>query len=101
MQTTFAQQSPGSGQQPSPPSGAKTSRRGRRPRANAATSERGAAKVRGDNAPGGDRSLIEALCNSKLFHDYEKAFTEATGLPVALCPVESWQLPHHGQRNES
>jgi AraC-like DNA-binding protein/ligand-binding sensor protein len=45
--------------------------------------------------------LIEALCNSKLFHDYEKAFTEATGLPVALRPVESWQLPHHGQRNES
>ena len=31
----------------------------------------------------------------------ERAFTEATGLPVALRAVESWQLPHHGQRNES
>jgi AraC-like DNA-binding protein/ligand-binding sensor protein len=45
--------------------------------------------------------LIEALTNSKLFQDYERAFTEATGLPVALRAVESWQLPHHGQRNES
>jgi AraC-like DNA-binding protein/ligand-binding sensor protein len=60
-----------------------------------------AAKARVDAGTGGDRGLVEALCNSKLFHDYEKAFTEATGLPVALRPVESWQLPHHGQRNES
>jgi AraC-like DNA-binding protein/ligand-binding sensor protein len=49
----------------------------------------------------GDRSLIEALVNSKVFQEYERAFTEATGLPVALRPVESWQLPHHGKRNES
>src|SRR5579859_6145126 len=48
----------------------------------------------------GDRGLIEALCSSKVFQEYEKAFTEATGLPVALRPVESWQLPHHGKRNE-
>ena len=47
------------------------------------------------------RGLIEALGNSKVFQDYERAFTEATGLPVALRAVESWQLPHHGQRNES
>jgi len=48
-----------------------------------------------------DRSLIAALSNSKVFQDYEHAFTEATGLPVALRAVESWQLPHHGRRNES
>lgn len=48
----------------------------------------------------GDRSLIEALVSSKVFQEYEKAFTEATGLPVALRPVETWQLPHHGKRNE-
>lgn len=47
-----------------------------------------------------DRGLIEALVNSKVFQEYERAFTEATGLPVALRPVESWQLPHHGKRNE-
>ena len=48
----------------------------------------------------GDRGLIEALVASKVFQEYEKAFTEATGLPVALRPVETWQLPHHGKRNE-
>jgi AraC-like DNA-binding protein/ligand-binding sensor protein len=48
----------------------------------------------------GDRGLIEALVGSKVFQEYERAFTEATGLPVALRPVETWQLPHHGKRNE-
>src|SRR5260221_9587763 len=48
----------------------------------------------------GDRGLIEALVSSKVFQEYERAFTEATGLPVALRPVETWQLPHHGKRNE-
>ena len=48
----------------------------------------------------GDKGLVEALVHSKVFQDYERAFTEATGLPVALRPVESWQLPHHGKRNE-
>jgi AraC-like DNA-binding protein/ligand-binding sensor protein len=47
-----------------------------------------------------DKGLIEALVNSKVFAEYEKAFTEATGLPVALRPVETWQLPHHGKKNE-
>ena len=48
----------------------------------------------------GDRGLLEALLSSKLYQEYERAFTEATGLPVALRPVESWQLPHHGKQNE-
>lgn len=51
------------------------------------------------NAPS-DRNLIEALSSSKLFQEYERAFTEATGMPVALRPVEAWHLPHHGKRNE-
>jgi AraC-like DNA-binding protein len=49
----------------------------------------------------GDRALLEALADSKLYHDYEQAFSEATGLPVALRPVESWQLPLHGKRHEN
>ena len=57
-------------------------------------------KPRSGPAGHGDRGLIEALASSKVFQDYEKAFTEATGLPVALRPVETWQLPHHGKRNE-
>ena len=48
----------------------------------------------------GDRGLLEALLSSKVFMEYERAFTEATGLPVALRAVESWQLPHHGKKNE-
>ncbi|HWX21688.1 MAG TPA: helix-turn-helix domain-containing protein [Candidatus Binatia bacterium] len=48
----------------------------------------------------GDRGLAEALVNSKVFQDFELAFTEATGLPIALRPAETWRLPHHGRRNE-
>jgi AraC-like DNA-binding protein len=48
-----------------------------------------------------DQSLIEVLIQSKVYREYERAFTEATGLPVALRPVESWQLPLHGKRHES
>jgi AraC-like DNA-binding protein len=47
------------------------------------------------------KGLIEALINSRIYQEYERAFTEATGLPVVLRSVESWQLPHHGKRNES
>src|SRR5581483_152980 len=57
-------------------------------------------KSRAANHGNGDRGLIEALVSSKLFQEYERAFTDATGLPVALRPVETWQLPHHGRRNE-
>lgn len=48
-----------------------------------------------------DRGLIEALTQSRLYQDYERAFTDATGLPVALRAVESWQLPLHGKRHEA
>lgn len=48
-----------------------------------------------------DDNLLEALTESRIYQDYERAFTEATGLPVALRPVESWQLPHHNRRNEN
>ena len=49
----------------------------------------------------GNRALIAALVNSKIYREYEQAFTNLTGLPVALQPVETWQLPHHGKRNEN
>jgi AraC-like DNA-binding protein/ligand-binding sensor protein len=48
-----------------------------------------------------ENKLVETLCSSKIYQDYESAFTEATGLPVALRPVETWQLPHHGQKGEN
>lgn len=45
--------------------------------------------------------LIEALTQSEFFHDYERAYSEATGLPVALRPVETWQIPLHAKRKEN
>jgi AraC-like DNA-binding protein len=104
MQTTIVQRDAASG----PPAGrvrrpsaADGSRRAGQRRVGRIPAEAAQSKASGNGSPTSDRSLIEALSNSKLFHDYERAFTEATGLPVALRPVESWQLPHHGHRNES
>ena len=48
-----------------------------------------------------NRALVEALANSRIYRDYESAFSDITGLPIALQPVETWQLPHHGKRNEN
>lgn len=48
-----------------------------------------------------NRNLIEALVNSKLYQEYRRAFARMTGLPLGLRAAESWQLPHHGQPNES
>lgn len=48
-----------------------------------------------------NNNLIEILGQSQIYKDYEHAFTETTGLPVCLRPVESWQLPHHGRKNEN
>jgi AraC-like DNA-binding protein/ligand-binding sensor protein len=49
----------------------------------------------------GNRVLVDALTNSRTYRDYERAFSDMTGLPIALQPVETWQLPHHGKRNEN
>ena len=49
----------------------------------------------------GNRALVDALVNSRIYRDYERAFGNLTGLPIALQPVETWQLPHHGKRNEN
>jgi AraC-like DNA-binding protein len=49
----------------------------------------------------GNRALVDALVGSRIYREYEHAFGDMTGLPVALQPVETWQLPHHGKRNEN
>ena len=41
------------------------------------------------------------LLRSRLFRDYENVFTRATGLPLALRPLEYWQLEHHDKTNEN
>src|SRR3954468_4161161 len=60
-----------------------------------------AANGNGNGNGNANRALLEALAGSKLYHDYERAFSEATGLAVSLRPVESWQLPLHGKRHEN
>jgi len=45
--------------------------------------------------------LIQTLVDSSIYREYETAFSKATGLPVSLRPVESWQLPHTGKKNQN
>jgi AraC-like DNA-binding protein/ligand-binding sensor protein len=45
--------------------------------------------------------IIEALTGSEMFQNYERAYTEATGMPMTLRSVEAWRLPFHGKRKEN
>jgi hypothetical protein len=47
------------------------------------------------------RSLVVQLRRSRIYRDYEHAFRETTGLPIALRPIEAFDLPHHGDPKES
>jgi hypothetical protein len=46
-------------------------------------------------------NLVETLAESKIYRDYERAFIEATGLPVSLSPVESWQMAHRDKKSQN
>src|SRR6476620_9649460 len=48
-----------------------------------------------------NKQLVEMLVRSRLFRDYENVFTKATGLPLALRPLEDWPLEHHQKTNEN
>ena len=45
--------------------------------------------------------LIEILSRSETFQNYERAYTELTGMPMMLRAVEAWQFPFHGKRKEN
>lgn len=51
--------------------------------------------------PNNDKKLIDALANSKVYRQYERTFSEATGLPLTLRPVEYFGLPFQGKKNEN
>jgi AraC-like DNA-binding protein len=55
-------------------------------------------KERTMNANG---NLIETLADSEVYQNYERAFSEATGLPMTLRPIETWQLALHNKRKEN
>src|SRR5947207_13407503 len=46
-------------------------------------------------------TTIQKLTSSKIYQDYERAFSQTTQMPVTLRPVESWQLPLHGKPFEN
>ncbi|HTT58403.1 MAG TPA: helix-turn-helix domain-containing protein [Opitutaceae bacterium] len=55
----------------------------------------------GDPPARRSRLLVEQLKRSPVYRDYERAFHAATGLPLDLRPVESFDPPHQGAPNES
>src|SRR5678816_911564 len=48
-----------------------------------------------------NRELIDTLRRAKLFRNYEQVCSEATGLPLALRPVDYWQLENQGKKNQN
>ncbi len=49
----------------------------------------------------GHKRLIEQLTRSQIYQDYERAFSQATGLPLTLRPPEVWTFAHQGKRNQN
>ena len=45
--------------------------------------------------------VLERLSSSEIYKDYERAFGEATGLPLTLSPADDWHLAHRGRRHEN
>jgi AraC-like DNA-binding protein/ligand-binding sensor protein len=48
-----------------------------------------------------DNDLIRRIGKSEMFSEYQAAFEDATGLPLALRPTEFWNLPHRNRPNEN
>jgi AraC-like DNA-binding protein/ligand-binding sensor protein len=48
-----------------------------------------------------NKKFIEALSQSQIYQDYERAFTKTTGLPLSLRPVETFQRVHGGKKSEN
>jgi AraC-like DNA-binding protein/ligand-binding sensor protein len=48
-----------------------------------------------------DDDLIRRIGKSEIFSEYQAAFEDATGLPLALRPTEFWNLPHRNRHNEN
>ena len=49
----------------------------------------------------GNRQLVEKLTRSAIYRDYVRAFSAATGMPLALRGVEHWQPALRGAPNEN
>lgn len=49
----------------------------------------------------GYKNLIERLSRSQIYLEYEQAFSQTTGLPLALRSLEVWRLVHQGKKNQN
>jgi AraC-like DNA-binding protein/ligand-binding sensor protein len=49
----------------------------------------------------GNKQLVEKLSRSAIYRDYARAFSDATGMPLALRPAEHWSVALHGLANEN
>jgi AraC-like DNA-binding protein/ligand-binding sensor protein len=47
------------------------------------------------------RKLVEKLSHSQIYQDYERAYSQTTGLPLSLRPVEVWQLVQQGKEYQN
>src|SRR6266487_3713302 len=46
-----------------------------------------------------DQEVMRHLSRSQIFKDYERAFSEAMGLPLNIRGHESWSPAHHGKED--
>src|SRR3989442_7076344 len=54
---------------------------------------------RGATARSSDQEVMRHLSRSQIFKDYERAFSEATGLPLNIRGHDSWSPAHHGKED--
>ncbi len=47
------------------------------------------------------RAMSKKLSETQMFKDYEKAFSDASGLPLAIRPIQSFQIAMQGKRNQN
>src|SRR6201993_1698667 len=57
------------------------------------------ARGRGATARSSDQEVMLHLSRSQIFKDYERAFSEAVGLPLNIRAHDSWSPVHHGKDN--
>src|SRR5947199_5436502 len=63
---------------------------GRRTASKGVMSKRGAPRS-------SDQEVMRHLSRSQIFKDYERAFSEAMGLPLSIRAHDSWSPAHHGK----
>jgi len=48
-----------------------------------------------------EERLLQQLSRSKIYQDYERAFSEATQMPLSLRPIDIWNTAHRGKKFEN